>query len=55
MAMGPSNQTPPVSPFGDPMRSATSSRRKAPSVPRAQVTKNRKRSDDDGGRVDSVP
>src|SRR5262245_30886326 len=38
---GPSNQTPPRSPLAPAMRIAASSRRSAPSVPRAQVTKNR--------------
>ena len=38
---GPSNQTPPRSPLAPAMRIAAISRRSAPSVPRAQVTKKR--------------
>ena len=41
MVSGPSNQTPPWSPFAPAMRIAAISRRSAPSVPRAQVTKKR--------------
>ena len=41
ISSGPSNQTPPWSPFAPAMRIAAISRRNAPSVPRAQVTKKR--------------
>src|SRR5262245_56688393 len=44
-SMGPSKATPPRSPWTRRIRSSTSSRRRAPSVPLAQVAKKRMGSD----------